>query len=62
MTPQQKIASLFLAAGLLFLVLELVRRRALRMEYSWIWFLALAVLFALLLNYDLTLTLTDTIG
>jgi hypothetical protein len=40
MTPQQELMALGLAAALFLFVVELVRRRRLREEYSWLWLLA----------------------
>ena len=47
MTPRQTLFTLALALVLLFFVVELVRRRRLREEYSWLWVIASAVVVVL---------------
>lgn len=47
MTPRQTMFTLGLAALLLLFILELVRRRRLREEYSWLWVLASGLLLIL---------------
>ena len=59
---RQRVVALGIAAGLVVLVFELVRRRKLREEYSWVW-IATAVLLAILaLNQDLLITVSRWIG
>jgi hypothetical protein len=59
---RQRIVALGIAAGLVVLVFELVRRRKLREEYSWVW-VATAVLLAILaLNQELLITVSRWIG
>lgn len=59
---RQRLVAVLLAAGLVVLTFELVRRRKLREEYSWVW-LATAVLLAVLaLQQDLLLTVSRWIG
>ena len=43
-------------------VLELVRRRALRIEYSWLWIAAIIGLLSLVLSTNLLLWLTHAVG
>lgn len=62
MTPYQKIVAATIAVAMLAVVLELVRRRALRIEYSWLWILAVVGLLALILSSDLLLWLTGVVG
>ena len=52
------VASLLIMAS----VVELVRRRKLREEYSWLWLLTGAVIVALVIWYDLLVALTHLIG
>ena len=40
LTPQQKIVAVALAVGLILFIFELIRRRKLREEYSWLWMLS----------------------
>ncbi len=62
MTPRQRIASVAIAGAILIVVLELVRRRTLRIEYSWLWIAAVAGILALVLAYPVTLAITQWIG
>jgi hypothetical protein len=54
----------FLSVALLFLVIivELVRRRRLRVEYSWLWIASGATPIVLILRYDLLVWLTQLVG
>ncbi len=58
----QQIAALVIAIGVLILVLELVRKRKLREEYSLIWTCAALVLCALALFPNLLLLFKNAIG
>ena len=49
MTPQQRTLTLIIAFGVLLLIIELVRRRKLREEYSWLWLLTGFVIVLLVL-------------
>lgn len=49
MTPQQRTFTLIIAFGILLLIIELVRRRRLREEYSWLWLLTGFVIVLLVL-------------
>ena len=49
MTPQQRALTLIIAFGILLLIIELVRRRKLREEYSWLWLLTGFVIVLLVL-------------
>ena len=49
MTPQQRTLTLIIAFGILLLIIELVRRRKLREEYSWLWLLTGFVIVLLVL-------------
>ena len=62
MLPEQKFFAL--AAGLLLLVfiLDLIRRRKLKEEYSWIWLLTGFLIFVLVIYYPLLLFVASLIG
>lgn len=46
MSPRQQLFAVLAAVGLFLLIVELVRRRKLREEYSWLWLLmGVAILF-----------------
>ncbi|HLQ38933.1 MAG TPA: DUF2304 family protein, partial [Planctomycetota bacterium] len=47
---RQQLVAIVLAAAVLALVVELVRRRKLREEYSWVWVLTAVLLIALALH------------
>lgn len=59
---RQRLVALVLAAGLVVLTFELVRRRKLREEYSWVWIATALCLAVLALHQDLLLTLSRWIG
>jgi hypothetical protein len=62
MPIRQKVVFLTIAIALLFVILELVRRRRLRVEYSWLWIAAGVTPLALILRYDLLVWLTERVG
>ncbi|MFN7589861.1 MAG: DUF2304 family protein [Planctomycetota bacterium] len=62
MHDRQRLVALLLAAGAIATVFELVRRRKLREEYSWVWVAVAVVLAALALQQDLLLTISSWIG
>ncbi len=62
MPERQVIFFLSLSILLLIVVLELVRRRAMRVEYSWLWIAACATTIVLILRYDLLVAVTDLVG
>jgi hypothetical protein len=43
-------------------ILELVRRRALRVEYSWLWIASCLTTVFLILRYDLLVDMTELVG
>jgi len=47
MLPRQKIFAILLALGMILLIIDLVRRRKLREEYSWLWILTGVVILGL---------------
>lgn len=59
---RQRLVAVLLATGVLVLVIELVRRRKLREEYSWVWAATSLVLIALAASQDLLRTLSSLIG
>jgi hypothetical protein len=59
---RQVIVFLGLSLVLLVVILELVRRRTLRVEYSWLWIAACFTSIVLILRYDLLVTLTRLVG
>jgi hypothetical protein len=59
---RQVVFFLGLTIILLAAILELVRRRTLRVEYSWLWIAACVTTIVLILRYDLLVGLTDMVG
>lgn len=62
MPERQVVVFLGLSLVLLMVVLELVRRRTLRVEYSWLWIAACLTTIVLILRYDLLVRLTGLVG
>lgn len=62
MLDRQRAVALTLAAVVVVLVFELVRRRKLREEYSWVWIGTAIVVAALAIEQDLLLTASRWIG
>ena len=62
MPIRQKIVAMLIAAFLFFIIINLIRRRRLKEEYSWLWFLAGLVIIVLTMWYDLLVKLTQFIG
>jgi hypothetical protein len=62
MPLRQKVIFLTVALVLLLAIFELVRRRRLRVEYSWVWLAAGASIVVLILRYDLLVELTALVG
>src|SRR5688500_7929267 len=62
MPLRQKIFFLTIAALLLLVIVELIRRRRLRVEYSWLWIAAGATIILMILRYDLLIWLTGLTG
>ena len=58
----QKVFAVVASFLLMALVIELVRRRKLREEYSWLWLLTGGVIILLVVWYDLLLWITRLIG
>lgn len=61
-TSRQKTLAMVVSAVLLLLILELVRRRKLREEYSWLWLLTALAIMLLSLRFDLLQAMTRLIG
>jgi hypothetical protein len=62
MPIRNKIVALAVGIGLLILIIELVRRRKLREEYSWLWLLTGCVILVLTLWFDLLKWITHLVG
>ena len=62
MLLRQKIFTVLVSIGLVVLIFELVRRRKLREEYSWLWMVTGGVIFILAVWYDLLVFITRLIG
>lgn len=62
MEMRQKILAAVFGITLLVIVIELVRRRKLKEEYSWLWIAAGIVMPVIGLNYPLLLAITRFVG
>jgi len=62
MPIKQKIFAIVISLFLLFFIIELVRRKKLREEYSWLWLLTGSIILILALWYDLLQGITRLIG
>ncbi len=62
MTLRQQVFALVLSIGLLIFIVEMVRRRKLREEYSWLWILVAAAILVLSVWFGLLEWLTHLIG
>jgi len=62
MPLRQKILAISLSVGLIIIIFELVRRKRLREEYSWLWMLTGVVIFILSIWYDLLVFITHLVG
>jgi len=62
MLPRQKIAMIIICIFIFTYILDLVRRRRLREEYSWLWLLTSVVLFLLVIKYSWLMVLSRIIG
>jgi len=58
----QKIFAVVASFLIMAVVVELVRRRKLREEYSWLWLLTGAIIVVLVIWYDLLVAVTRLIG
>lgn len=59
---RQVILALIVGIGLLVFIVDLVRRRKLKEEYSWLWILAAITMLVIGLRYDLLTWITHAIG
>jgi len=62
MPLRQKALAILLSVGLIILIFELVRRRKLREEYSWLWMLTGVVVFVLAIWHNLLLSISRVLG
>ncbi len=62
MTPQQQVFALLAGSAIFVFIIELIRRRQLREEYSWLWFATGFVIFVLVIWYDLLREISRLIG
>lgn len=62
LAERQQLVAILLAGSMLLLVLELVRRRKLREEYSWVWVATSIALMALAAQQDLVLLISGWLG
>ncbi len=62
MPIRNKIVALAVSIGLLLLIIELVRRRKLREEYSWLWLLTASTIILLSVWFDLLKWITFLVG
>lgn len=62
MPLRQKMVAIFICLMIFVAIIELVRRRKLREEYSWLWLLTGAGLFFLAIKYDILVAITKFIG
>lgn len=62
MTPRQQAFALAVSFALLVFIVDMVRRRKLREEYSWLWIVTGVVIFVLSIWYSALLFITRLIG
>ena len=62
MPLRQKLVAVFISLFVMGVIVELVRRRKLREEYSWLWLLTGGCLLVLSVWYDLLVSITHAIG
>jgi hypothetical protein len=62
LTMHQTVFALITSLVIFVLVLELVRRRRLREEYSWLWLLTSAVMIVLVVWFRLLVVITHLVG
>ena len=62
MPLRQRALAILLSIGLIILIFELVRRKKLREEYSWLWMLSGVVIFVLASWHSLLLSITRLLG
>ena len=62
MPIRQKVFFLTIALLLLVAIIELIRRRRLRVEYSWLWIASGVTIIVLILRYELLIQITAAVG
>ncbi len=62
MTVHQKIFAVIMAIIVFIAIIELLRRRRLKEEYSWLWLVTALTMTVLVLSYKLLLFITHLIG
>ena len=62
MPVRNRVVALCVSIGMLLLIVELVRRRKLREEYSWLWLLTVSTILLLTVWFDLLKWITFLIG
>lgn len=62
MPIRNKMVALVFGIGMLLIIIELVRRRKLREEYSWLWLLTGSVVLILSLWFDVLKWITTVVG
>jgi hypothetical protein len=62
MPERQRVVAIAMAIGTVLVVFELVRRRKLREDYSWVWVATAATVCVLALDQGLLITLSGWIG
>ena len=62
MPLKQRMVAVIIAASLVIFIIEIVRRRKLREEYSWLWIMVGSVIMVLALWPTLLLNLTHGLG
>ena len=62
MTIQQKIFAIFVSIFIFIIIINLVKNKKLKEEYSWLWLLTGFLIIIMVLWYDLLLMLTHLIG
>ena len=62
MLPRQKLAMIVVCCFIFICILDLVRRRELREEYSWLWLITSLSLFILVIKYSWLETISNLIG
>ena len=62
MLPRQKVVMIIICISIFNIILDLVRRRRLREEYSWLWLLTSSALFVLVLQYSWLELITEAMG
>lgn len=62
MPIRNQIVALLVGFGMVLLIIELVRRRKLREEYSWLWLMTVSVILLFSLSFDFLKWVTYLIG